>query len=278
VKKVAEEIQKILSGKLLIQSAFQERGGKAIFFAIAHLFLFLKTKGMKSTSPHSQSQRNYAEAGLSLLECLMAILMVGLTGAMIAPPLLISTATRVQNHRVEQALQLAQAELDRTQVLVSRGEHTLEKLPDSVSVSDLNIVPGPTTVSDLMASVNASCNTHKDAILSAGTAKRIDVDGDCQTDFLVQVYRSRGNFSLRELRLRDEAKPTDFQMMVRIYSYVAEENLGELATDPVSLKLQSGVLSSQKTRPLAVLTANMVWSEQSFSLCSYHNATTCNSN
>ena len=62
-------------------------------------------------------------AGLTLIECLVAIVMVGLIGSAIAPALLISVATRVQSQKAEQALELAQSEIDKVRQIMERSEY-----------------------------------------------------------------------------------------------------------------------------------------------------------
>ncbi|MEM9817765.1 MAG: prepilin-type N-terminal cleavage/methylation domain-containing protein, partial [Cyanobacteria bacterium P01_D01_bin.6] len=56
------------------------------------------------------------ESGLTLIECVMAIVVVGLMGAAIAPMMVASVATRVQSQKAEQALELAQGEIDRVRI------------------------------------------------------------------------------------------------------------------------------------------------------------------
>jgi type II secretory pathway pseudopilin PulG len=213
-----------------------------------------------------------AEAGLSLLECLMAIAVIVLTVTMITPPLFIAAATRVQNRRAEQALQLAQGEIDRIRVLVAKGEHAIAKLP-TVGLDPLADTPAPATPSSQLDSVSdcPGYTPYNDEQLAADVARLVDVDGDCEPDFLLQVFRTAGTVSVSEQPLGNSAKPTDFEIGVRVYSILAQSNLGTSAiqTDPAALQLTSAE-GSQRTRPLAVLFSRMVWSEQSNSLCSYH--------
>ena len=110
---------------------------------------------------HSARQRQgggASEDGLTLLECLVAIAVIALTGAMIGPPLVMAAATRVQNRRAEQALQLAQGEVDRIRAMVIRGTTntensegnlaslTADELPALVTVENLKDHPAPDTV------------------------------------------------------------------------------------------------------------------------------------
>jgi len=195
---------------------------------------------------------NSSEQGLSLLECLMAIIVIGLTAALITPPLFLATATRVQNRRAEQAMQLAQAEVDRVQTLVSRSEHIEESLPQDVQTD-----PGPpTTLSD--------ANPYDQ--LAPTEARRIDVDGDGSTDYFLQSFRSGTQFSTG-----DDLRPTEFDLTVRVYAYFTDDLTG-LQTAPASLILTSGQ-GSQRIRPLSAVSNRIVWSDISSNnaLCNYHN-------
>jgi len=62
-------------------------------------------------------EQRHSESGLTLMECVVAIAVVALAGALITPPLFLAAATRVQNRRSEQALQIAQGEIDRIRTL-----------------------------------------------------------------------------------------------------------------------------------------------------------------
>ncbi|MDX2214618.1 MAG: hypothetical protein SFY66_15110 [Oculatellaceae cyanobacterium bins.114] len=223
--------------------------------------------GLLSLLIAARRGRSSSEEGLSLLECLMAIAVIMLTAAMITPPLFIATATRVQNRRAEQALQLAQGEIDRLRVLVSQGQNTPARLP--VTVGTTTNPAGPAGLSGQLKSVNPSCNTYNDEQVPATSALRIDVDGDCQFDFLMQVFRTDGSLPVSEDRNNNPSaleRRTDFVVGVRVYSFLAQSNLGGLETQQASLQLTTGQ-GSQRRRPLAVLYSRMNWSDQSFNLC-----------
>ncbi|MBD2462851.1 hypothetical protein H6G89_17565 [Oscillatoria sp. FACHB-1407] len=214
--------------------------------------------------------RSSSEDGLSLLECLMAIAVIMLTAALITPPLFIATATRVQNRRAEQALQLAQGEIDRLRVLVSQGQNTPGRLPAAVGTA--TNPAAPSGLSNQLRSINSSCNTYNDEQIPATSALRVDVDGDCQFDFLMQVFRTDGSLPASEDPTNNPAalqRRTDFVVGVRVYSFLAQNNLGSLETQQASLRLTSGQ-GSQRRRPLAVLYSRMNWSDQSFNLCQIH--------
>jgi len=208
-----------------------------------------------------------SEAGLSLLECLMAIAIIVLSVAMIAPPLFIATATRVQNRRAEQALQIAQGEVDRLQVLMSRNENIAVRLPVSVGSSTaLDTWAPPTGPATAVKSVNSTCNTYQDQQISASLALPVDADGDCTIDFYMQSFRTAGSIPQSE-QGSTNPKITDFEVEVRVYSSLVTKNgWTGLQQEQVNLNLTSGE-GSRRTRPLVVLNNRMSWSDRTFSLC-----------
>ncbi|MGJ3251101.1 MAG: type II secretion system protein [Elainellaceae cyanobacterium] len=214
------------------------------------------------------------EAGLTLLECLVAIAVIALTGAMVGPPLLLATATRIQNQRAEQALQIGQGEVDRVRSLVERGEHTPTNLPAAVAGNPTNLdtATTPASVVGALKSVSSTCSTYTGAQIPVDRALQIDVDGDCQPDFLMQVFRTRGTVSQREQVGRN--RPGEFGLMVRVYAAIAQTNLGNLDKEPASLRFTSGE-GNQRSRPLAVLTTQITWSESDNSLFCYQELANC---
>jgi prepilin-type N-terminal cleavage/methylation domain-containing protein len=214
----------------------------------------------------------HSEQGLTLLECLMAIVVIGLTMAVIAPPLLISAATRVQNRRAEQALQIAQGEVDRIRAMVARDEHIPGRLPATVTPAggNLQAVPAPGTApSAFFKSPRGTCagGSYNGQQVPANQTLRIDVDGDCNADFLMQMFRTPGNTNNAEI-IGNTNRPADFQMGVRVYSILADGSAGPLETLPASLQLTSGQ-GKQRTRPLAVIYTPFSRSDQADSLCFY---------
>lgn len=213
-----------------------------------------------------------SEQGVTILECLVAIAVIAITGALITPPLFIAAATRVQNQRAEQALQIAQGEVDRIRVMVERGGHRQNALPRKGASDNLEDVGPPTSLSNQLKSVNTTCDTYDGSLYPINQALRVDTDGDCDTDFLLQVFRSgEENFSPGEAAIAVPAnrRPTTVELGVRVYSNSAADNLNNLVTEEASLKFTSGD-GNQRERPLAVLYSNIQWSDTEFSLCEYH--------
>ncbi len=179
------------------------------------------------------------------MECLVAILMISAVMVAITPPIFLTVATRVQNRKAEQALQLANGEIDQVRVLVEQGitEETRKQLPGEIT--------GGTAATEVAApssfkSMNDCEATPSDA--DPDVAREVDVDGDCEPDFLVQSFIANA----RKVPLGGIDIPLIFEMGVRVYSVTAQPNLGGLEKNQASLQLTSGE-GQQSIRPLAVM-------------------------
>jgi prepilin-type N-terminal cleavage/methylation domain-containing protein len=176
--------------------------------------------------------------GLTLIECLVAIVMVGLIGSAIAPALLISVATRVQSQKAEQALELAQSEIDKVRQLMEREEADTTTLPPSAPFT------GTYTTDNLVA--NVAGPTYGAPVANPDTAfktRAVELNGE---RFAVQVYRTPGKFV--------GSVPVTFNLGVRVYDYdaVVATGSGNLGTDPAALKMV-GTKGQRTSRPLVSL-------------------------
>lgn len=209
----------------------------------------LGRKAVNSPRPQAQQQ------GFSLIECLVAIVMVALVSSAIAPALVISVATRVHSQRAEQALALAQSEIESTRVVVERGGYTAAALPPlaaGIPDADVNTAPAPTALS-------AGAD-------SATRAVPIDLNDDGETDFFVQRYRAVGQTNAIGI-------PIAFAMGVRVYDRSAT---GTLSTDPASLVMTASD-RGRSTRPMVSLYTTIAASDEGDSMCNlitYFNSTT----
>lgn len=192
------------------------------------------------------------QQGLTLIECLVAIIIVGLVSSAIAPALVISVATRVQSQKAEQALELAQSEIDRVRLLVERSEANTGNLPPSTAITGANPdsrvaeVAGPTYGAPVAAPTTAF------------QTRAATLNGN---QFAVQVYRTPGRF------VGDV--PVTFGMGVRVYDYDAVlTGSGNLSKDPAALRMVNGV-GQRGQRPLVALYTNISAGEGRDSLCQY---------
>lgn len=213
--------------------------------------------------------------GVTLVECIVAIAAIALASAMIAPPLFIAAATRLQNQRAEQALQIAQGEVDRIRFLVNRKQHTVAHLPvnSTTGAAGFAATAAPTRITSYVKTDKASCpNQYTNQQFTPYLALQVDVNGDCKGDFIVQEFRTEGRTPVSEgtdpiTQPVAQRKPSSFCFMVRVYAAAASDYLqqgGTLQITPASLQFTNGE-GNQKIRPLAVLTTPVIWSDQSFS-------------
>ncbi len=226
----------------------------------------------------------HPDRGLTLIEGLVAIIIVSITLVSITPPIFWATGTRVQNRRAEQALQLAQGEIDRVRTVMDQGKATINLLPPVPSaLTDNNLrsanIAAPTIPKDTnVVTVNPQCTNLDDGKAPDSTQKYLQVNTDpnpenakdCKANFLVQTFRSKGIDENGGDPNTTGLIPVGFVMGVRVYSIVAESNLkaGKGLTEQASLKGTNG-LGNQLTRPLAVQYSTIVRSNASQNLDIY---------
>lgn len=204
-------------------------------------------------------------AGLTLIECLAAIVVVGLIGAAIAPVLVISVATRVQSQKSEQALSVAQSEIDRIRVAMEQGGSSLSGFgfpPAVTPAGDFEEYPGPDGLS--------TSNDYYDTNAAKARAVDVDPENDNGPDFAVQVYRNPGQtITVQDASGTDVTVPVNFALGIRVYDY----NTVDTATGTLDYRQASiGLTSSQGDRaeqPLATLYTTMAVGEDGESLCNF---------
>lgn len=212
-----------------------------------------------------QTPASRSESGLTLLECLVAIVMLAVVGVAITPPIFLATASRVQNNRAEKAIQIAQGEVDKVRVLVELGAYSADQLPQE-GAETVQDTAAADAVSDLMSSTYPDCDNTADAGPPGATELlQVDVTGDesdsCQSEFLVQIFRSTDQEQALYVK-GDREIPISFALGVRVWADtpLVRENLGSLETEPASLTMTTG-LGEQSIRPLAVLYTNITRSD-----------------
>lgn len=221
-------------------------------------------------------QQQVADQGLSLTECLVSIVILTLLGVAITPPIFLATGTRIQARRAEQANQIGQSEIDRIRTIVERGNVVVTDLPDTAgaeanlkNVAAATATITPSTTNPL--STNASCTlaggiyTKDVKQVAKDKVVLVDQDGDCQPDYLMQVFRNNGNAP------DATTVPTSFDIGVRVYVLSANSTASEtlLTDERASLVLGSG--SKDKVtkagvagrRPMSVLYSTVTRSDTS---------------
>lgn len=198
-------------------------------------------------------------SGLTLIECLVAIALMGLTSAVIAPVMVFSVATRVQSQRAEQALQIAQGEVENVRLMMERGNdistvlgHYPDPIANPASTTTIAATDGPT-------SYNTGANKYQ-FTSDYQTAKLVNIDDDAEDEFAVQMFRTVGVGS----------PPVAFEVGVRVYDIRAftGSDGGPLSADPASLSFTSGE-GQRGNQPLAVIYTDIFKGDRDDALCEY---------
>lgn len=206
-----------------------------------------------------------SESGLTLIECLVAIVVVALTTATIAPMLVFSVATRVQNQKTEQALQLAQAEIDKVRLIVEQGGDYGDRLFDA----NLSTMPATTPpVPVARAAAPDSFIPSTDSATAVTQAREVDIDGDGASDFAVQLFRTRGIEIPPQTPGVIRNTPVVFDVGVRVYDERARQNINSLLIDEAGLTFVDGE-GDRGRQPLAVLYSQIAQGDRDGSLCQY---------
>lgn len=218
------------------------------------------------------------DSGLTLIECLVAIAVIALTSATIAPVMVLSVATRVQNQKSEQALQIAQGEVDRIRLLIERNptyssaDLALAESASAPLSSTPSTTPGTaiTTVGKPTSLAAESVWVASGYTPSAVRAREIDVNGDNTPDFVLQSFRGG---AVEVAVTPTVSMPVAFDMGVRVYDYAAITDdagniVSNLDTDVAALGFTSGE-GERGRKPLAVLYTQIINSDNPQSLCTY---------
>lgn len=213
-------------------------------------------------------------SGFTLIESLVAMIVISITLVAIVPPIFWATGTRVQNRRAEQALAIAQGELDRVRGVLERSDAPLSaNLPPQVTKAEFASYRGPNPKSpwlNKMRSTVPQFNTAETATdgvqfpASADTYIPVDTDGDGKADFMVQSFRDPGTCVVNPCVAPET--PRIFAMKVRVYSAIAiGSELANLETQKAALIGTTGT-GQARNRPLAVLSSQVARSVSSSAL------------
>lgn len=173
------------------------------------------------------------EQGLTLVECVIAILVVNLALIMLTAPLVMVTATRLQNDRINQASQLARSEIDRLRLMLESGATLPPVSTITATIQNPTLLdnqPPPNSVVTCPASTN---------LPSSATESCLRIMGNRQ--YAVQIYRGASTSS-------NHAYP----VQVRVYDAGIINNSEALGTAPLTAAMTNSISIEQ---PLVVLTA-----------------------
>lgn len=191
-------------------------------------------------------------SGLTLIECLVAISVIGLTAAVMAPVMVFSVATRLQSQRAEQAIQLAQGEVDQIRLMAERGGNFSGALASYPITTAASVAATGAPTSAPTSNLGSTTNV----------AKQVNL-GNSNNKFAVQVFRSAGSTPT------GSPVPIAFDIGVRVYDFNAIQNhSGSLRTDPAALSFTAGE-GQRSTRPLAVIYTGIFQGDREGALCAY---------
>ncbi len=213
----------------------------------------LVTKWLLVASKASQPFRvaGSSEAGLSLIECLVAILVIAVTVVAITPPVFLATASRIQARRADQANQIAQAEVDRIRGIVERGAYVEAALPPIGNATSIKDTTAATSVNTTLLLSPRTCTVDRyppvlaspppaTSPLGSNQLIPVDIDGDCQAEYAMQVFRTQGCVPANKPA---DTPPYSFSVGVRVYSYNPQQDgatVPTLRTERAKLAMTTG--------------------------------------
>jgi type II secretory pathway pseudopilin PulG len=200
------------------------------------------------------------EKGLTLVESLAAIVIFGLSITAITSPIMLAMATRVRAYRAQQAMQIAQGEIDRVRLILERGDLSLAQLtpllPPNAGDGSPKAVEAPTAE-------DTACNTTT-ASTPQPTASNSDRwclvevrDGGEQ--FAVQTFRTKTT-ALKDISPDSKSQtPIGLMMGVRVYPIAAINSNQTLSTEPMSLGFSA--ITTASAAPLVAIYTPIVKSD-----------------
>lgn len=212
---------------------------------------------MRPIKPHSTEQ------GLTLIESLAAIVIFGVAVVAISPPIALSLAARVRAHRAEQALNLAQGEIDRVRLLMEQGHKS-----SGQTLADFKKLLPPTAANENVVPTSIENCGATPVANAAAKGCTVDIDGNGSIenmDFVVQSFRT-----VTQCQGANSDVPVGLNIVVRVYTVAsAQTNSGSLRPEQASLAFSARTTSGPN--PLAVLKSTIVRSDLGSSSLAYQN-------
>ncbi|WP_414754899.1 hormogonium polysaccharide secretion pseudopilin HpsB [Anabaena sp. CCY 9910] len=188
-----------------------------------------------------------SEQGFTIIESLVAILVVGILLVAIAPVLSLSVATRVQSRRVELASQAARSYIDavRTKlVAVPSGPTT---------ATTLSAFAAPTATGTLTCTANSYCTAPTPPTGSSLYCLDLDNSGGCTNnsvaDMIVHAFRPNNNDSTQ-----------GYALGIRVYRADAFRTSATLLKNTSTTRATQRTYTpggGQRTAPLLEMTADI---------------------
>ena len=200
-------------------------------------FIVLELRIRRSASPSQ---------GLTLIETLVAILVMALITSAIAVPLLLSVGTRVRNQEIEQGIQVGRRQIEQARIQMVNWDGVLS---DGDLIDDIPILADTTDFDGTVGSaadVRPPTNVCETTGVTGGTEtcptntvqymRGFDFDEDGAWDYYVQAYRTNETIVGGETQ--------SFDLGVRVYPQDVVKTDGAiitpLKTEPDTSPLSSG--------------------------------------
>ena len=200
-------------------------------------FIVLELRIRRSASPSQ---------GLTLIETLVAILVMALITSAIAVPLLLSVGTRVRNQEIEQGIQVGRRQIEQARIQmvnwdgILSADDLVDDIPTLAVTGDFDGTVGSA------ADVRPPSNVCETPGVAGGTGpcpvntvqymRGFDFDEDGSFDYYVQAYRTNETIVGGETQ--------SFDVGIRVYPQDAVKADGTvitpLETEPDSAPLSSG--------------------------------------
>ncbi|GJD17231.1 unknown protein [Rivularia sp. IAM M-261] len=217
----------------------------------------MKFKQQQATSQES------SESGFTIIESLMAIIVVSILLAAIAPVLVLSTATRVQARRVELATQAAKAFIDAIQSKTIADPDRTRTLSAATSALPRTL---SNNTSDYLLNIDTPNNTTGLYCFSRNGS--ITEPGSCPSQQNVRFYIQAIRFAVNS---SEPDKGQGYRLGIRVYRNDTDFPAATASKDGEQGKNQStftGGLGSRK-KPLVEMTTEIVRGQPSYgALCS----------
>ena len=209
-----------------------------------------------------------SQKGLTLFECLVAILVVNLAIAMLTMPLAIVAATRLRNDRINKASEVARQSLDRLRAMLEQGVNVRGDssglLPAQATAANLSLEPHPTSVVECPGEQWFTSDPQKACLQRVGIH-----------EFAVQIIRG-------PVATNSANQVLSYPVQVRVYERQAIKSIessaptGPIEAQPVLFTAASDQIQApNKENPLAVLSTCILRADSNEALNSLQTGNAC---
>lgn len=195
-----------------------------------------------------RSQFKSTESGLTLIECLAAIIIFTMAITAVTPPIMLSMAARVRAHNAEKAMHLAQGEVDRVRVLLE----ALAAEQDATKLVQLKQQLPPLATGNRPQGAAAPTGTTSTCKSNSPPTAADTACLEADSNFGIQTFITNRQDDTNGV-------PVALWVGVRVYTAGAFSGGGTLTKDPASLAFSAA--NNMGSAPLAVQYAPLIVSD-----------------